>query len=172
MKLLPLATTEQIDRVALWLADKRTCEWLDFGNGVQSPGAASLRIMIQRGTHALRLFTADEDDTPIGVVGLSNVDRAFRTATIWIALGERRFAAKGFAYRAGAMMLNAAFGELGLNSVNAWAVDTNHASLRIIRRLRFQLIGRQRQAHYIDGQAHDRLWFDLLAAEFRAPAHG
>lgn len=172
MHLLPLAAPEQANLVAGWLADKRNCEWLDFGNGVQSPGAASLWIMSQKDSHALRLFTADDGEAPIGVVGLSNVDRRFGTATVWIALGERRFSARGYAHRAGMAMLDYAFGPLGLRAVNAWAVDCNHASLRLMRRLNFRPIGRQRQCHCIGGEVHDRLWFDLLAAEHAGARHG
>ena len=172
MQLVPLATPEQITRVAGWLADKRNYEWLDFGNGVQSPGPATLKIMTQKDIHALRLFTDDAAGDPIGVVGLSNVDRRFRTATIWIALGERRFSARGYAFRAGAAMLDFAFGELGLHAINAWAVDCNHASLRLIRRLHFRPMGRQRECHVVDGQLHDRLWFDILASEHTGASHG
>jgi RimJ/RimL family protein N-acetyltransferase len=166
MRLMPIATPELANLVAAWLADKRNSRWLDFGNGVQSPSPASLRIMAQKDTHALRVFTADDGTTPIGVVGLSNVDRNFRTAMIWIALGERRFSAKGYALRAAVGMLEIGFGELGLQAVNAWAVEHNHASVRILERLSFRPIGRQRRCHWIDGRAYDRLWYDMLASEF------
>jgi RimJ/RimL family protein N-acetyltransferase len=166
MQLMPIATPELINLVAAWLADKRNSQWLDFGNGVQSPSPASLRIMVQKDIHVLRVFTDDGGRLPIGVVGLSNVDRNFKTATIWIALGERRFSMKGHALRAGVGMLELGFAELGLQAVNAWAVERNHASVRAIERLNFRPIGRQRRCHYIDGRAYDRLWYDMLASEF------
>lgn len=172
MRLLPIATPEQFNLVAGWLADKQNWAWLDFGNGVRSPTAASLKIMTRKDTHALRLFTSDGDELPIGVVGLSNVDRTFRTATVWITLGDRRFSAKGYARRAGAAILDLAFGEMGLNAVNAWAVDGNHASVRLMQALNFRPIGRQRQCHGIDGEVRDRLWFDLVAAEHPGAKHG
>src|SRR5258708_3355357 len=58
------------------------------------------------------------------------------------------------------------FRDLGLHAINTWVVDHN-PSLRIIERLGFRFIGRQRQCHYIDGQLYDRLLFDLLASEPR-----
>ncbi len=177
MQLMPISTPELATLVADWLAEKRISRWLDFGNGVQSPSASSLRIMAQKDSHVLRVFTGDEGTAPIGVVGLSNVDRRFRTGMIWIALGERRFSAKGHAIRAAAEMLEIGFAEIGLQAVNAWAVERNHASVRIIERLGFRPIGRQRRCHTIDGQVCDRLWYDMLASEFegmeyrKAPAH-
>lgn len=171
MQLLPINTPELIDAAAAWLADRGNYQWLDFGNGVQNPSATSLRIMTQKNIHVLRAFTADDEHLPIGVVGLSNVDRHFKTAAIWIVLGDKRFSAKGHALRAASKMLTLAFGELGLNVVQAWAVECNHASVRIIRRLNFRPIGKQRQCHYIDGHVYDRLWFDLLASEHKEIAN-
>src|SRR5436190_2127896 len=113
MQLIPIATPDLVNVVALWLADKRNHQWLDFGNGVQSLSPASLKIMTQKDMHVLRVFTDDDECLPIGVIGLSNVDRSFNTATIWIALGEKRFSMKGYAYRAAAEMLTYGFTELG-----------------------------------------------------------
>jgi RimJ/RimL family protein N-acetyltransferase len=166
MQLMPISTPELASLVAAWLAEKRNSQWLDFGNGVQSPSAASLRVMAQKDAHVLRVFTDDERAMPIGVVGLSNVDRHFKTATVWIALGEKRFSTKGYAIRAGVEILALGFAQFGLQAVNAWAVERNHASVRILERLKFRPVGRQRRCHTIDGQVYDRLWYDMLASEF------
>ena len=64
-------------------------------------------------------------------------------------------------------MLTLGFTELGLHAVNAWAVECNHASVRIIERLNFRPMGRQRQCHVIEDRVYDRLWFDLLASEHK-----
>ena len=52
------------------------------------------------------------------------------------------------------------------HSVDTWVVNGN-PSRRIIERLNFRFVGRQRQCHYIDGRLYDRLMFDLLASEHR-----
>ena len=166
MQLLPIESDQHIELVSGWLSEKRNYQWLDFGNGVQKLSPMSLKIMVQKDAHDLRIFTSD-DGTPIGVVGLSNIDRRFKTATLWVVLGERKLSFKGYPYRACAAMLSVGFDEHGLNVINAWAVETNHASVRIIRRLNFKRVGVQRKCHYIDGKAHDRLLFDLLAVEHK-----
>lgn len=167
MDLIPITSPELIDLTASWLSEKSNYQWLDFGNGVQSLSPVSLMIMAQKDTHVLRAFTTDEERQPIGVVGLSNVDRNFKTATLWIVLGDRGFSFKGYPYRAASKMLTLGFEELGLHVVQAWAVESNHASVRILARLNFRPIGRQRHCHYIDGHPYDRLWFDLLAYEHK-----
>jgi RimJ/RimL family protein N-acetyltransferase len=64
-------------------------------------------------------------------------------------------------------LLTLAFAELGLRAVNAWTVEINVPAQRVLERLGFRYIGRQRQCHCIDGQSYDRLLFDLLATEHR-----
>jgi RimJ/RimL family protein N-acetyltransferase len=61
-------------------------------------------------------------------------------------------------------MLTVGFVELGLRAIHTWVVEGN-PSIRVIERMRFRPVGRQRQCHYIDGRSYDRLWFDLLASE-------
>ncbi len=164
MKLLPLDRPELFELVAGWLARIENHQWLDFGNGRQIVTPALLRIMAQRQTHFLRAFTSDRDDIPIGIVGLNSVDRTFKTATFWGAVGEKSFRNRGYSTVASSEFLTVAFRDLGLHAINTWAVDHNQ-SLRIIERLGFRFIGRQRQCHYIDGRPYDRLLFDLLASE-------
>jgi RimJ/RimL family protein N-acetyltransferase len=166
MKLLPLDRPELLELVAGWLARKENHQWLDFGNGGQIVTPALLRIMAQRQTHFLRVFTSDRDDIPIGIVGLNSVDRIFKTATFWGAVGEKSFRNRGYSTVASSKFLTLAFRDLGLHAINTWAVDHNQ-SLRIIERLGFRFVGRQRQCHYIDGRPYDRLMFDLLASEHR-----
>ena len=166
MKLLPLDTPEILELAAGWLGQKENYQWLDFGNGRQIVTPALLKIMSQRETHFLRVYTSERDDTPIGIVGFNDVDRTFRTATFWGASGDKSFRNRGYSTLASSKLLTMGFRDLGLETINTWAVDHN-PSLRTIERLGFRFIGRQRQCHYIDGRPYDRLLFDLVASEHR-----
>jgi RimJ/RimL family protein N-acetyltransferase len=164
MQLKPLDSPQLLQLAIGWLSQKENYQWLDFGDGRQQVSAEWLKIAMQRGTLFLRMITADLDDVPIGVVGLSNVNKNFKTANFLIVIGERAYAKQGYATRAGLDMLTLGFRDLGLHSIHTWIVDGNH-SVRLARNMHFRPIGRQRQCHFIDGQAYDRLWFDVLAAE-------
>lgn len=166
MKLLPLDNPGLLELAASWLARKENHQWLDFGNGRPALTPALLKIMAQRDTHFLRLYTSDHDDTPVGILGLNGVDRIFKTATFWGVSGDKSFRNRGHSTLASAKFLDLAFSDLGLHAINTWAVEHN-PSIRIIERLGFRYIGRQRQCHYIDGQLRDRLMYDLLASECR-----
>jgi RimJ/RimL family protein N-acetyltransferase len=165
-----LRPVEQADVpcVAEWLAEKATSQWLDFGNGQQSLSAGAITIMRQRDVHRLRMIVAGSVHVPVGLVVLSNLVPAFRTATIWYVLGDPAWRGRGYATRAVSEMLTYGFGPLRLHAINAWAVEANHASLRVLERNHFRVIGRQRECHWIDGRVYDRVWFDLLASEHEA----
>ena len=166
MRLLPVDTSELVDLVAKWLTRKENNQWLDFGSGRQAVTPALIRIMAQREAHFLRVYTWGIEDLPIGIVGLNNLDRAFRTGTLWAVAGEKSFSNRGYVSLASSKFLTLAFRNLGLHAVDTWIVDRN-PSLRSLGRLNFRFIGRKRQCHYIDGRPYDRLLFDLLAAEHR-----
>ncbi len=166
MKLLPLDAPGIIELVAGWLACKENHQSLDFGNGRQPFTPTLLKIMAQQETHFMRVYTSDRDDTPIGIVGLTHVDRAFKTALFWGVSGEKSFRNRGYSTIASSKLMTLAFRDLGLHAVNTWAVDCN-PSLHTIERLDFRFVGKQRQYHIIDGRAHDRLLFDLLDSEHR-----
>jgi RimJ/RimL family protein N-acetyltransferase len=158
------ATDEDLRLVAAWLVEPEVAMWLDFGAG-RSMDVRALKYTMARGTDCL--FTYSVENTPIGVVGLCNIHARFRTAMLWYALGERRFGRRGLTTRAVADVLGKGFQELGLAAINAWTVVGNEASVRILEKNGFRLIGRQRQCHHIDGEPRDRLLFDLLECEFR-----
>jgi RimJ/RimL family protein N-acetyltransferase len=164
LKLVPLDRPELLMLVAGWLAQKENYQWLDFGDGRQSVTPEWLKIATQRGIHEIRVFTSDVGDLPLGVVGLSNVNLHFKSATLWVVLGNKAEGGRGYASRAVSKMLTLGFENLGLYSVNTWIVEHN-PSIRVAERVRFRPIGRQRQCHAIDGRLHDRLLFDLLASE-------
>ena len=164
MQLLPLDSPKRIRLVANWLTQKENYQWLDFGDGRQLVSPKWLKVAMQRGSYVLRIFTADDHATPIGVVGLSNINPHFKTANIWVVLGDKSQSGKGYASRATSKMLTLGFRELGLGSIHTWIVEHN-PSIHVAERVRFRPIGRQRTCHYIDGRAYDRLWFDLLRFE-------
>lgn len=165
MTLLPLDTPERIALAAQWLAQKENYQWLDFGNGGEAISPMLLKIMAQRDAHFLRLYTAP-DGTPIGIAALNNVDRRFRSAVFWGAAGDKSFRSRGWGTLAGSKFLTLAFRELGLNVIQTWVAEGN-PSQRLVERLGFRFVGRQRQCHAIDGRPCGRLLYDLLAAEHR-----
>jgi len=90
MKLGPLDSPELIELAAGWLARKDIYQWFDFGGGRQIVTPALLKVMTQRDSHFIRIYTSDQG-TPIGIVALNSVDLTNRTGTLWGATGDTDF---------------------------------------------------------------------------------
>src|SRR2546422_9926603 len=166
MKLLPLNSPELIELVAGWLGKPENYKWLDFGNGVQTLTPVTLRIMTQREIQVIRAYTADHGDVPVGVVGLTNVDRKVKTASLWAVLGNKRYG--GSTTEACDKILTLGFTELGLQAVNAWTLETNPPAQRGLERLHFKYIGRQRPCPRLHGPPLHPLLSDHSATEHEA----
>src|SRR2546426_12419457 len=88
--------------------------------------------MTQRDIQVIRAYTADHGDLPVGVVGLTNVDRKFKTASLWAVLGNKRYG--GSTTEACDKILTLGFTQLGLQAVNAWTLETNRPAQRVLER--------------------------------------
>lgn len=152
-------TDEDLATIVTWLADPQISKWLDFGLA-RMPDVWALKYAIARGRERLFVFSADE--RAVGAVGLSQIHPQFRTATLWYALGDRHYGGRGLTTAAVAKVIARGFRELGLEAINAWTVVGNAPSRKILEKNGFQLIGRQRRCHYLEGEPRDRLLFDLL----------
>src|SRR3989441_8358793 len=99
----------------------------------------TLKIMTQRDIHVFRAYTADHGDVPAGVVGLTNVDRHFKTASVWAVLGNKHYG--GWTEEAVSKMLTFGFTEVGLQMVSGWTVEVNIPGERGLAALHFKHIG-------------------------------
>jgi RimJ/RimL family protein N-acetyltransferase len=167
---LRTARDGDLETIAGWLAEPRIAMWLDFGMARPLTAVALKYASAQR---SQRLFTfapaRGEKVAPIGVVALSSIHPSFRTALLWYALGEPRYAGRGLTSMAAAEVVRIGFSELDLRAIHAWVAAGNPASVRILEKIGFRPIGRQRQCHAIEGQLRDRLLFDIVPHELAEP---
>lgn len=165
MEVRPLEPSEA-GLVAQWLASEDIAKWLDLGDGgTVSP--LGLKIMMKKESNVFWTYTADDSDAPIGLVALSGINRKHQSAMFWAFMGEQGLVSRGYTSRASRKLLRHAFEVLGLRSVHAWVAEVNHPCLRMVSKLGFREMGRQRDCHLLDGRYVDRLWFDIVAAELR-----
>jgi len=113
-------------------------------------------------------FTVYERATrrPIGLTGLSHIDRVHRTAEFGIGLGEPDSLGRGYGTEATRLVLDYAFTLLGLHNVWLRVFAYNERAIRAYRRAGFAEIGRRREAHRVGGRAYDEVLMDCLATEF------
>jgi RimJ/RimL family protein N-acetyltransferase len=117
--------------------------------------------------HFVRLV-CDAQGRALGVFGLQQVRNPFRVAQFWGVRPMLRPPARLRNAVAMRIVLSLALRTYDLSSVQAWAVDGNLRSIRILEELGFKAGGRQRRCHPISGEMRDRLLFDLLPEEFES----
>jgi len=107
---------------------------------------------------------------PIGLVGLVGIDMRYRTAEIYVAIGNKDYWGKGVVSEAEALTIQWAFDWLGLERIWAHADIRNTASIVMMKRLGFKVEGTLREHRYVGGQRTDVASMGLLRREFRPPA--
>lgn len=105
----------------------------------------------------------------IGLVSLIDIRRQHRSWTLnraelayWIGLP---FHGKGFATEAAATVADFGFRQLNLHKLRVFHAIDNVASMRTIEKLRFRLVGEERDAFQKDGIWHNLRHFEMLVSE-------
>jgi RimJ/RimL family protein N-acetyltransferase len=153
-----------------WYADPEVARLTRYQDGPMRPdevrrffearvaGPASLALAIH-----LR-----ETDRLIGTCAFSQLDGDNGSALFHITIGERDCWDRGYGTEATALMLDHAFGTLGLHRVGLTVFAFNERAIRSYRKVGFVVEGRSREAIWRDGLFSDEIHMSILAAEWRA----
>lgn len=105
----------------------------------------------------------------VGLISLIDIRRRHRRWTLnraelayWIGLP---FHGKGFATEAAAAVADFGFCQLNLHKLRVFHATDNLASRRTIEKLRFRLVGEERDAFQKDGIWHNLRHFEMLVSE-------
>lgn len=109
-----------------------------------------------------------KDRRLIGSIGLHQIDWVNRRAMTGMFLYSVAMRGKGYGTEAKNLLLDYAFGELGLYSVYALTNVGNEASIAALRKQGYTQSGVHRRAALLRGRRVDSLYFDLLLEEWEA----
>jgi diamine N-acetyltransferase len=110
------------------------------------------------------------DLRPIGLTNLRDLGGMHRTAEFGITIAESDRRGRGYGTEATRLLLDYAFGTLGVHNVLLDTTADNLAALRCYAKAGFREIGRRRQAHCRDGRCLDVVFMDCLSDD--VPASG
>ena len=85
------------------------------------------------------------DGTPVGLIGLLQIDVVNQKAEYYITIGECSFKQKGIATKATKAILNYAFAELGLHKVYLNVDAKNANAIRL-----YEKVGFKQEGHFVD----------------------
>jgi len=108
----------------------------------------------------------------IGSCAFSQVDGENGSAMYHITIGEKDAWGHGFGTEATQLMLDHAFGTLGLHRIALTVFEFNERAIRAYRRCGFVVEGRARESIWRDGRWWDELAMSVLSPEWRARRAG
>ena len=106
-------------------------------------------------------------DRLIGTCAFSQLDGDNGCALFHITIGERDCWGLGYGTEATALMLEHAFGTLGLHRVGLAVFAFNERAIRSYRKVGFVVEGRSREAIWRDGRFFDEIHMSVLADEWQ-----
>ena len=104
----------------------------------------------------------------IGSCAFSQVDGENGSAMYHITIGEKDTWGRGYGTEATQVMLDHAFGTLGLHRIALTVFEFNERAIRAYRRCGFVVEGRARESIWRDGRWWDELAMSVLSAEWHS----
>ena len=108
----------------------------------------------------------------IGTCAFSQLDADNGSALFHITIGESDAWGHGFGTEATQLMVDHAFGSLGLHRIALFVFEFNERAIRAYRRTGFVVEGRSRESVWRDGQWWDELAMSILDSDWRRARNG
>ena len=109
-----------------------------------------------------KFFTICDNSRPIGLVGLSNINRFNKTADIFIAIGEDNSRGKGIGKKAMLWIINYGFNTLKLHKLKLYLIKENIPAVKLYNSLGFILEGEMKDENYYKGKYYSLLLMALF----------
>ena len=111
-------------------------------------------------------------DRLVGTCAFSQLDGENGSALYHITIGESDVWGNGYGTEATQLMLDHAFGTLGLHRIALYVFEFNERAIRAYRRCGFVVEGRSRESIWRDGRWWDELAMSVLESDWRATRGG
>jgi RimJ/RimL family protein N-acetyltransferase len=109
-------------------------------------------------------------DRLVGFIWMDSIDWQARNAKIMYFIGKEHWG-KGYASEALSLICEFAFENMNLEKVYTFVHETNGASLSVLEKNRFTLVGRLRRHAYVPKYGYvDVLVYELLKEEWKKPS--
>lgn len=107
-------------------------------------------------------------DRLVGTCAFSQLDGDNGSALYHITIGEKDAWGQGFGSEATQLMLDHAFGVLGLHRIALFVFEFNERAIRAYQRCGFVMEGRSRESIFRDGRWWDEIAMSVLESDWRA----
>lgn len=108
-------------------------------------------------------------DTPIGGIGLRDIDLTMGVAELGISIGRKDYWGKGLGTEAVTLMMDYGFTVLGLHNIMLTTASYNERAIRSYLKVGFREFGRRSGSRRIGDRRYDTVYMELLRSEFHSP---
>ena len=134
LELKPLSEST-LEQVRQWRNDEQTKQYMEFRGEISSENQQKWFSSIQNAYY----FIIYSGSVPIGLIDLKKIDFMSKTAESGLLIGNKDFVGTGITLGASILLLDFAFDQLGLESVNAKISKENHEAEKYNQLLGFEL---------------------------------
>jgi RimJ/RimL family protein N-acetyltransferase len=161
---------ENLERFRHWYADPEIARLARYQEAPMRPEEIE-RFFAARvvGPDAMAMAIHERaTDRLVGTCAFSQLDGDNGSALYHITIGEKDAWGRGFGSEATQLMLDHAFGVLGLHRVALFVFEFNERAIRAYQRCGFILEGRSRESIFRDGRWWDEIAMSVLESDWRA----
>jgi RimJ/RimL family protein N-acetyltransferase len=153
-----------------WYSDPEVARLARYQDGPMRPDEIDRFFQLRALGHESLTMAIHErgSDRLIGSCAFSQLDGDNGSAMYHITIGEKDAWGRGYGTEATQLMLDHAFGTLGLHRIGLTVFEFNERATRAYRRCGFVVEGRARESIWRDGRWWDELAMSVLASEWRA----
>ncbi len=165
---------ENLERFRRWYADPEIARLARYQEAPMRPEEIE-RFFAARvvGPDAMAMAIHERaTDRLVGTCAFSQLDGDNGSALYHITIGEKDAWGQGFGSEATQLMLDHAFGVLGLHRVALFVFEFNERAIRAYQRCGFVLEGRSRESIFRDGQWWDEIAMSVLESDWRSDRRG
>lgn len=151
-----------------WYADPEVARLARYQDGPMRPDEIDRFFQLRAlGAESLTMAIHEHDtDRLIGSCAFSQVDGENGSAMYHITIGEKDMWGRGLGTEATQLMLDHAFGTLGLHRIALTVFEFNERAIRAYVRCGFLVEGRARESIWRDGRWWDELAMSVLSSEW------
>ena len=157
-----------------WYADPEVVRLTRYQDGPMRPDEIE-RFFVARALGSDSLAMAIHlaaDDRLIGTCALSQLDSDNGSALFHITIGEKDTWGLGYGTEATRLMIDHAFGTLGLHRIGLTVFSFNERAIRSYRSCGFVVEGRAREAIWREGRWWDEISMSILDSDWAARLGG
>lgn len=162
------ASRDDVDRYYVILSDPRVTKYINLPD---SPSLERVEKFVRwmrkayaSGKACAWLIQIQGEDQVIGAIRIDRISRSSVYGTIGYEL-HPDYWGKGYASEAVTAVCDCAFGQFGLNRLEAWTLPGNESSDKVLVKCGFSYEGTLRQRSKFKGRFHDLRMYGYLAQE-------